>query len=394
MKALPPLIMTSEPGSFARNTIEERKPLIIDQILQDFDYTPSIRNELIQFKSELTGGLVKPLTEETSDREIWDKDIRPWLGKTWLEIPWFLAETFFYRRILEIVHYFSPGPFQNQDPYKRLKDKELLDAVHIFTQTNGSISSEQPYEMFKRVCFQAMWGNRGDLSNLQVFDTDMGEQSEHIILDQSAAAYDLLKLKPSKIAYFMDNAGRELFFDLALIDYLLQSDLAETITLYLKNQPFFVSDVMPADLEKTLLVLSASNIDSNYELGYRLQNALKDGRIAIETPVFLTTSCMYREMPHVSFKQLGEYDLTILKGDVNYRRLFDDRHWDPTIPVEEAAAYFPTSFLSLRTQKSELVLGLSRDVYEHIKSTAEPDWLINGKRGLLTFYQKDDHPSL
>jgi len=388
MKSLPPFIMTSEKGSFARHTIEERKPLIIDQILEDFDYTFSIRDELNQLKSELSGGLLKPLKEETSDREIWDLELQPWIGKTWLEIPWFLAEVFFYRRILEIVRYFSPGPFSNRDPYERMKEKELYDALQIFNQTNWSESKIDSYKGFRNACYRAMWGNRSDLSNLQEFDTDMGEQSENIIIDHSKAAYNLLAQRPSKIAYFMDNAGRELFFDLAFIDGLLQSQLAGSITLYLKNQPFFVSDVMPYDLNKTIQVLSASPSRTNQALSSRLVQALKTGKITIKAPIFLTTSCMYRGMPNASFKQLADYDLAIMKGDVNYRRLMDDRHWDPTTTVEEAAGYFPTNFLSLRTLKSEIILGLSHETYEHIRSTAEPDWLINGKRGMLTFHQK------
>jgi len=39
---LPPPLMTSEPGSFARFTIVERKPRIIRQVIEDNDYPPHI----------------------------------------------------------------------------------------------------------------------------------------------------------------------------------------------------------------------------------------------------------------------------------------------------------------------------------------------------------------
>jgi len=48
---LPPFLMTSEKGSFARKTIKKRKPAVIDRILSHFDYTPEIRKELHNFKS-------------------------------------------------------------------------------------------------------------------------------------------------------------------------------------------------------------------------------------------------------------------------------------------------------------------------------------------------------
>jgi hypothetical protein len=78
----------------------------------------------------------------------------------------------------------------------------------------------------------------------------------------------------------------------------------------------------------------------------------------------------------------------ILKGDVNYRRLFGDRHWEPTTPINLAAGYFPTNYLSLRTLKAEIVLGLDPVTLEDLERNAEPDWRINGKRGMITFSRK------
>jgi hypothetical protein len=97
---------------------------------------------------------------------------------------------------------------------------------------------------------------------------------------------------------------------------------------------------------------------------------------------------MYRQLPDVLAKQIGDHDLAILKGDVNYRRLVGDRHWPPTTPVGAAAGHFPTSFASLRTMKSELVVGLLAGQLADLEANAEKDWQINGKRGTITFLQK------
>jgi len=386
MTVLPPYLMTSEKGSFARDTIKERKPLIISQILSHFDYTPTIRKALESFKTELAGDPIMPLTEQTSDRVFWEQDLQPWKGKSWLEIPWFLAETYFYRRVLEIVNYFQPGPWQSQDPYQRLKGREIQNAMPIFEEIFHQSERNPSFDSFRCACYQALWGNRGDLSNLHVFETEMGAQPENIVLDHTEDCWEFLQNKPVRVAYFLDNTGKELFFDLAFVNFLLTTNLAETVTCYLKNQPFFVSDAMPKDLAQSLQALKTSQYEDVQQLAHRWEAYIDSGVITIESPPFLTTSRMYRQLPEVLRDQIASHDLTILKGDVNYRRLFGDRHWPPTTPIKEAGGYFPTSVLSLRTLKAEIVLGLSEEKLELIQSEGDPKWLINGKRGMVTFF--------
>ncbi|MCB2202725.1 protein-glutamate O-methyltransferase family protein [bacterium] len=386
--AKPPFIMTSEEGSFARFTIEERKPMITDRILDHFDYTPAIREALLAFKAELKEGTVQPLQETTSDKPIWDHDMRPWFGKSWLEIPWFLAETYFYRRVLEAVQYFQPGPWQGLNPYQRLKDRETRDAMTIFTPIYDQMDPGLSLAGFQDAVFKALWGNRADLSNLQSFERDMSNQSERIIRDDSEAVFAFLKKQPRKICYIFDNVGKELYFDLALIDYLLHHNLAVAVTFYLKNQPYFISDAMPDDVDAVLGQLSASSAEKDRALAASLRKNIQAGRIRIETPPFFTTGRMYRQLPVVLSKQIGEHDLAILKGDVNYRRLVGDRHWPPTTPIGTAAGHFPTAFVSLRTMKAELVVGLTGDQVADLEANAEEDWQINGKRGMITFLEK------
>jgi len=388
MTSLPPFIMTSEEGSFARRTIAERKPLIIDKILAHFDYTDQIRQDLLDFRQELTDGKAKMLSEQTSDRPIWDQDIKPWHNNGWLEFPWYLAESYFYRRVLEIVHYFQPGPWMGVDPFSRLKTEEMTESVLTFSQNYDPGFGETGQTAFKAACANALWGNRGDLSNLDDYETDMGEQSERIILDQTSQAYHFLERQSARIAYIFDNVGKELNFDLALIDHLLRANLAVSVTCYLKNQPFFVSDAMIKDLKKSLDLMSASAAPDVRNLAERLQTAINSGFIKLEAPPFFTTGRMFREMPEILKDQIDEHDLVIMKGDANYRRLFGDRHWEPTTAVEQAGGYFPTSFMSLRTLKSELILGLPEETLADMENKAEPDWLINGKRGVITFFEK------
>ena len=91
---------------------------------------------------------------------------------------------------------------------------------------------------------------------------------------------------------------------------------------------------------------------------------------------------MYRQLPQDLWEDLSSSDLVILKGDVNYRRILDDLHWPHDTRLEEAARYFPTSFLTLRTLKAEIMVGLQPGQAEKLQAE-DPAWLIDGKRGLI-----------
>lgn len=76
--------------------------------------------------------------------------------------------------------------------------------------------------------------------------------------------------------------------------------------------------------------------------------------------------------------------LVISKGDANYRRLLGDRHWVFDDSFADIVAYFPAPLLALRTLKSEIVAGLPPDQIAAMPQR-DPDWLINGRWGLIQF---------
>ena len=389
MQTLPPPIMTSEKGSFARKTIEDLKPGIIDNILSEYNYPSQIQNALLELRNEMTNGYLKALKENTSDKSQWNKAAEPNIGKSWLEIPWFFAETFFFRRLLEATQYFQPGPWQGMDPFQHIKDREISSALEPFIAAYESYSKLVGVKPFQKTCYQALWGNQSDLSNLEIYESTNSTEKEKLVLDHSKPAYEyILSKSPLRIAYFLDNVGKELYFDIAFLDFLLEAKLAESITCFLKNQPFFVSDAQPKDFQKAVDFLSTSSKKIVQNLGKRMINGIKSGRVKFKAPPFLTSCFSFREMPETLKDQISKHDFTILKGDVNFRRLVGDRHWDPTTPLEKAAGYFHTSFMSLRTIKSELIVGLSEKKLNALETHAEEDWLINGKRGMIIFINK------
>lgn len=66
-----------------------------------------------------------PLPDDAPDRAAWDRWGRDHLGRAWANAPFLWAESYFYRRLLDAVGYFTPGPWFGVDPFAFLKTAEL-----------------------------------------------------------------------------------------------------------------------------------------------------------------------------------------------------------------------------------------------------------------------------
>jgi hypothetical protein len=91
---------------------------------------------------------------------------------------------------------------------------------------------------------------------------------------------------------------------------------------------------------------------------------------------------MFRQMPIHLRQEMASVGLVLVKGDVNYRRLLDDRRWPHTTRMEDVCTYFPAPFVALRTLKGEIMVGLKVGQTESLQAE-DPDWMINGKRGVI-----------
>mgnify|MGYP002476498167 CR=1 FL=1 len=195
--SLPPPLMTSEPGSFARLTIVERKPQIIQQVIEDNDYPGEIVAALEAFREEIAQHPVRPLTEAASDALFWNQETAAYEGKTWLELPWYLAETYFYRRVLEAVRYLGPGPWQGHDPFGPAKRRVEQEAVTWLAENWGPIDSDEPRVSLEVLLHSFLWGNRADLSNFTVREQAHGglatrQERQHLLIDHTDRAAALL----------------------------------------------------------------------------------------------------------------------------------------------------------------------------------------------------------
>jgi hypothetical protein len=164
---------------------------------------------------------------------------------------------------------------------------------------------------------------------------------------------------------------------------------AQQIHLQLKGQPFFVSDAMPEDALHSVALLNAVPDPEMQALGARLELRLEEGRLVFDTDPFWMSWQMFREMPPHLREQLASAGLVLLKGDVNYRRLLDDRHWPHITRLESVCDYFPAPFVALRTLKGEIMAGLQPGQAEALQAE-DPAWLINGKRGIIQLVMPGD----
>ena len=378
--------MTSEPCSFARKTIVERKPQILQEVSQAHPYPLRILSAIKALAHEIAGEAILPLREDAPDVVLWNGAWAEFEGHTWLDVPWYLAETFFYRRLMEVVRFYQPGPWYDVDPFAPQKAAELERALPSFL----SILDQQftdPGTGFAAMLRDALWGNRADLSNRTISATATDRLSDHqadrLLIDDTPRIWrHLVGVRGARVDVIADNSGLELLLDLRLADFLVQTGLAR-VRLHLKRMPFFVSDAMIRDLEHSLDRLDASS-SSGAALASRLRGAIEAGEITLRDDPFWSTCLSFHQLPARIERELSASRLVLLKGDVNYRRVLDDRHWPNTARLADIAAHFPAPFAVLRTLKGELIVDLEPGQAETL-SSIDQTWMINGQRGVIQF---------
>ncbi|GEM_PF-17949 len=391
---LPPYLMTSEPGSFAESTIVERKPKIIQGVIEDNEYPPQIVASLREFAEEIAHKPIQPLRENAPDTVLWNQHCKLYKGYLWTELPWYFAETFFYRRLLECVGYFQEGAQYGKDVFAKAKQRQIEADVQRLAELWQQFENLDENHAFEALLHSCLWGNRTDLSNFTVQvkahesqGAAAAREKANILIDHTDEVKAFLSRGVQQVHFICDNAGTDTLFDLVLTDYLLQQGWVKQVVMHLKDRSFFVSDAMLEDMHYTLQTLKKQPLPALQAFVQRLYGYINVGMLCWHTHSFWTSCLMYRELPRDLVNELSRADLVILKGDVNYRRILDDRHWDYSTPIEEAAGYFPANFLLLRTLKGEIMVGLKPGEAEAIEAQ-DPTWLINGKRGVIHLHIK------
>jgi hypothetical protein len=376
-----PVIVSSDPRSFPHSVLAERHPALIRKVREAFPHGPEERRALDALLRSATEGVVEPLAPGATDRSQWDDwGLRAHAGRSWFDVPFLWAESYFYRRLLDAVGYFGPGAWQGVDPFRPFKLAELdtpeADAELAALDELSSVSAE---DQAQSLLHGSLWGNRADLG-FRLSDAGDSSGDSQLVADDSALLWSLPA--GGTVCVVADNSGRELIPDLLLVDHLLRHGRADRAVLHLKPYPYYVSDATTADLLDALRRLTGAR-GAAAESGRRLWSALTDGRLVIRAHPFSCAPLPYADMPDDLADEFARADLTILKGDLNYRRLVGDRLWPPTTSFAAATAYFPGPVAALRTLKSDVVVGLDASAESALVAAEGQRWRTSGTHALI-----------
>ncbi|MER5195341.1 damage-control phosphatase ARMT1 family protein [Streptomyces sp. NPDC002755] len=420
----PPVILGDEPGSFPHSVLAERHPAIIRQVREAFPYGPDIHRRLDALLDSCAKGVIEPLSVTAPDRQRWRSwGLDTYAGRSWFDVPWLWSESYFYRQLLDAVGYFGPGPWQGIDPFRPFKLAEL-DAPETDEELTAldALGGRPVDERARALLHGSLWGNRADLG-FRLSDVEAEERAAvtGLVADDSERLWSLLPdtsadadadadadagtgngsntgsstgfgtgtgsgtgtgTGAGTLCLVADNAGRELIPDLLLAAHLLAHGRCDRVVLHVKPYPYYVSDATTADVVDALRKLTAPRGAAG-EHGRRLWAAMADGTLTVRAHPFSAAPLPYSAMPDDLRAEFAAASLTIVKGDLNYRRLVGDSRWDPTTPFAEVTAYFPGPVAALRTLKSDVITGLDAETEAALVAAEGQRWRTGGTHALI-----------
>lgn len=402
----PPPLRGSDPDSFAHHSVVNRLPDLLARTIQASALPEAALAHLRGLGEEIPDGLIRGIDDpEAPDAADWASYVAPFRSDDWLAVPWFFAETYFYRRIMEATGYFSvpcPGvdPFAPQKSLSPNDDASALSALaerlSLSSEDLQAAHGEPDPAGLEALLTTALWGNQADLSMWPGDDRPdaAAERSDDRILtdDRRRCAEWVCERAPlSRIDLIIDNTGFELLTDLALAAYLLDRRLANTVVLHAKSHPTFISDATTGDVRQVVDALADHDELPVRRLGKRLEDAGERRRLRVTDHFYWTSPRPGWGLPQDVFTLLADSDLLISKGDANYRRWLGDRHWAPTDGIHSILDYAPAPLLLLRTLKSEVVAGLTPAAVERAEDH-DPDWQISGESAVVQFIDRPSTP--
>ncbi|KAI3641482.1 hypothetical protein MIR68_000612 [Amoeboaphelidium protococcarum] len=352
----------------------------------------------------------------------------------WLDVPWLYAECLIYRKVAEI---FTVNQWlQNgHDYFHHSKQVSFQSHLSDITAAAASFkalcdlhgSSTFHKDVFLHVIRASLWGNQADLSlnagksQEEILATKVSsihaDGDVNLICNDCDQVWDCLKQQSvsssSSGTYHivLDNAGSELFQDLILADWLIQSGVASRVVFHCKILPWFVSDAREADVHWLLEQLIECDDALCASLAVKWQKFLTDGQWSLQSSYFWTTGLSFWYLPQYGKDLLQQFNsaecrLIIFKGDLNYRKLVYDCNYPfpYTTPFQEAVigltSQLNAPILALRTCKAETLAGLKNSSvasnidkieFDNDHSTlggkkTKNSWLVNGKYGIIQYH--------
>jgi uncharacterized protein with ATP-grasp and redox domains len=385
----PKLISIGEEGSFAHSTLVNRFPKIINNIIDQNIWRPDVIRSLKQLLDSIPNEMVRHMRNEINDdAAYWNRYISSLPSTKWLDLPFYEAEAIFYRLILDCINYSEENPL---DPFLSEKKSSFDSRKSDLRELADVVSSEGIKDIgFTNIIEKglnlSLWGNKADMSLFKAEELQYGSNDRLLINDIGAfvKAIDAYN-RPVNVDIVLDNSGAELVGDLALIDILLRTQRVNIVRVHCKPHPFFVSDATLADFDKTLTWLSYNADAKVRSWSNRLRELSDHNHLKKLTHPFWCHPRFMTQMPQDLASILNEAEFIIIKGDANYRRYVEDRHWPVDYGTKSLRIPSLPPTLALRILKSELIVGYDTEKAVELDRT-DPHWLTNGNYGMAQFF--------
>lgn len=450
---LPERFSTDDKGTFGEYTANARWPIIVQNAIDDMGTAigaivgdeervrqgETIRKQLIELRSSIMNDeeLRQFTDEEVRVAKIpgsFNEELRRKGKVTWFHAEWLFAEVYLYRRINVLFRF--ERLWADFDIFDRLKQSTFESSLYgvvelavrfaaLSKQLKRIGEDEEAMKLlFKEFVDISLWGNATDLSLLtdatiedikSIQGAKVRQESESkILVNDTLKAWDSLKSGSGgkRVDFVLDNSGFELYADLMLAAFLLETKLASKCIFHAKDIPYMVSDVMIKDFKlllkdlkdrKFFPVAEKASQEALDHFADTISNHVSKGEIEVREDSFWTTDLDFwcidasEKKYHGAeiHKDLVQSDLVIFKGDLNYRKLVGDRKWARTTPWTKAIgplAENGITSLSLRTAKADVQVALPKGLDEKLTELWEKDhpgqgswWCCSGKWAVICF---------
>ncbi len=384
--SLPDHLRGNETGTFTEDSVIRRLPEIALKTIDDNGLEGHRSECVARLAEEIATGVITLIDEpEELDAAAWREYVAPYEGRSWVEVPWFFVETYFYRRVLSATGYSQPGDRAGVDPFALQKQTALDGAIALAASLGETLGNT------RALLGASLWANRVDLSLWRAGEGDIdartaavtGGRDDRLLVDDSNRALEILETPGINVHFVLDNSGAELVADLALAADVLGRN--GRVTIHAKPHPTFVSDVTLPDLANTIERLGAESTPAS-AIAENIVAARQRGALRETVHPFWVSPLPFWNCPEDLVDELAAADIVVVKGDANYRRLLGDLHWEPTTSFADIVRPLQP-LVALRTPKSLVAAGIAAEVVDRA-AAADPHWMSSGEWGMIQFAEE------
>ncbi|MDD4981949.1 MAG: mannose-6-phosphate isomerase, class I, partial [Candidatus Omnitrophica bacterium] len=332
-------------------------------------------------------------------------------------MPWSIAASYFYIKILETTKYWKNGvdPFIDKKNYQR--ETGAQDFINNVDIQQLKVYEEQGgsglYLILSTMLDVILLGNQysdpthkaeGKMSGRYPVD-NLSEVVNYLISLQKLTKQG----EKTELHILHDNVGLELVCLLWLVDICLRKKIVSKVVLHTKNYPYSVSDVTTpfqgkGDVDLQIDVLSKiPSLEINeekikyakymQELSGRLKEYIEESglRVTIDNIGYSTIGRDFVDMPVGYYQELKKADLIMYIGDMWYRKLFLHRNWDFAADSKKILSYLPAPSLVVRMGKSPILAGADEYMARTLRQEADgPEpWWANPIYGILDYLPEE-----